>query len=147
MQERKALNAQLETLRKADRVLTRDPEIVSLIGATDDDLLFELRKETAEEKLGNKPKKDEREILDMTPPEMPKESPKSAAEILKEKEEQQRKATAKPAQEEKKMPKQPSPPQTGPPSPHHTAPNAPSGAQHPQAPGQKPATKSNLFGK
>ena len=48
VQERKALIAQQETLRKAERVLTRDPEITSLIGTTDDDLLFELRREKAE---------------------------------------------------------------------------------------------------
>ncbi len=54
VQERKALKAQLETLRNAERILTRDPEITSMIGASDDDLLYELRAESAEEKLGKK---------------------------------------------------------------------------------------------
>lgn len=129
------MNVQLETLRKADRVLTRDPEIASLIGSSDDDLLYELRKDAAEEKLGKRVKKDEQEILDMTPPDMPKESPKSAAEILKEKEEQQKKMTGsviKPAAEEKKMPPQAVPQ-------HTTAPSL-------QNQNGKPPAKSNLFG-
>ncbi len=54
VQERKALNAQLETLRKGERVLTRDPEIANLIAATDDDLLCELRKERLEENMAKR---------------------------------------------------------------------------------------------
>ena len=48
------MNLQLDTLRKAERVLTRDPEITSLIGSSDDELLLELRKETAEAKHSGK---------------------------------------------------------------------------------------------
>lgn len=61
VQERKALNAQLETLRKAERVLTRDPEITSLIGSTDDELLQELKIEKAEEAAGNKKGKEDKQ--------------------------------------------------------------------------------------
>lgn len=52
IQERKELVAQLETLRKAERVLTRDPEISNMLGSTDDELLIELRQEKAEEAAG-----------------------------------------------------------------------------------------------
>ena len=54
VQERKALNAQLDTLRKAERVLTRDPEITNLIGSTDDDLLNELKREKAEDDIAER---------------------------------------------------------------------------------------------
>lgn len=150
MQERKALNVQLETLRKADRCLTRDPEIASLIGSSDDDLLYELRKETAEEKLSGKPKKSEKELLDMTPPEMPQESPKSAAEILKEKEEQQRKEAAampKPSQPpmQPQHPAQNNPPHQAQGPPQYPNPTAAPPTQHPSPPKQPPA-KTNLFG-
>jgi len=69
IQERKALIAQLETLRKAERVLTRDPEITSLIGTTDDDLLFELRKEKAEGGKGPSDKELEDKFLKPVIPE------------------------------------------------------------------------------
>ena len=59
VQERKALNSQLETLRKAERVLTRDPEITNLIGTSDDDLLIELKQEKAEEASGKGPKRED----------------------------------------------------------------------------------------
>jgi len=52
--ERKALITQMDVLRKAERVLTRDPEITSLISTTDDELLQELKREKAEEKAGKK---------------------------------------------------------------------------------------------
>ena len=42
--ERKALTAQLDTLRKAARVLTRVPEITTLISSSADELLMELRR-------------------------------------------------------------------------------------------------------
>ena len=134
------MNAQLETLRKADRVLTRDPEIVSLIGSSDDDLLYELRKESAEEKLNKGAKKEEREKenLDFTPPEMPKESPKAVVE--------QPKPAPQPIKEEKKVPA-PAPanaPHAGPPSPQHVNPPAAPGGLPAQAQG-KPAA-NNLFG-
>lgn len=54
IQERKALVAQQEVLRKAERTLTRDPEITNLISTTDDDLLSELKREKADEKAGKK---------------------------------------------------------------------------------------------
>jgi len=54
VQERKALTIQLDTLRKADRVLTRDPEITTMISTSDDELLIELRQEKAEEEDGKK---------------------------------------------------------------------------------------------
>ena len=52
--EGRALTAQLDTLRKAERVLTRDPEITTLISSSDDELLMELRREKAEEAKGKK---------------------------------------------------------------------------------------------
>lgn len=54
IEERKALSAQMDVLRKAERVLTRDPEITSLISTTDDELLQELKREKAEEAAGKK---------------------------------------------------------------------------------------------
>ena len=54
IQERKALTAQLATLRDAERVLTRDPEITNMISTSDDELLIELKQEKAEEEAGKK---------------------------------------------------------------------------------------------
>ena len=54
IQERKALTAQLATLRDAERVLTRDPEITNMISTSDDELLIELKQEKAEEAAGKK---------------------------------------------------------------------------------------------
>jgi hypothetical protein len=62
VQERKALKTQLETLQKADRVLNRDPEITTMIGTTDDELLIELRQEKAEEASGKIP--NQQEVID-----------------------------------------------------------------------------------
>lgn len=62
IQERKALRTQLETLEKAERVLTRDPEITNMISTTDDELLIELRQEKAEEANGKKV--DQTEVIE-----------------------------------------------------------------------------------
>eukprot|EP00826_Nyctotherus_ovalis_P060175 TRINITY_DN841_c0_g1_i4.p1 TRINITY_DN841_c0_g1~~TRINITY_DN841_c0_g1_i4.p1 ORF type:complete len:453 (+),score=130.15 TRINITY_DN841_c0_g1_i4:93-1451(+) len=55
IQERKALTTQLDTLRKAERVLTRDPEITTMISTSDDELLVELRQEKIQEASGKAP--------------------------------------------------------------------------------------------
>jgi len=59
IQERKALIAQLETLQKADRALNRDPEIITMINTSDDELLLELRQEETSSK-----KADQQEAID-----------------------------------------------------------------------------------
>eukprot|EP00831_Metopus_contortus_P020154 TRINITY_DN1883_c0_g4_i1.p1 TRINITY_DN1883_c0_g4~~TRINITY_DN1883_c0_g4_i1.p1 ORF type:complete len:676 (-),score=161.20 TRINITY_DN1883_c0_g4_i1:57-2084(-) len=129
VEERKALNAQLETLRKAEHVLTRDPEITSMIGTTDDDLLFELRKEKAEGKE-NKPD----EIKKFVPNKMMYSS--SASEVKKEEKKE-------PKKEEKSIPTISAP--------------APSPIQNPGMAGTKPGSSpsnsamspsksANLFG-
>lgn len=62
IEERKALAAQMEILRKAERVLTRDPEITNLISTSDDELLMELKREKAEEAAGKK--KDKKKVIE-----------------------------------------------------------------------------------
>lgn len=66
-----------------------------MIGSTDDDLLFELRKETAEQKMGKEEKKIDIDAiiksLDVTKS-LLKEGPKNAAEDLKAKQDQQLKS-------------------------------------------------------
>lgn len=51
IKERKALTAQLEILRKAERALSRDPEITSATSAIDEELLYQLKAEKASELL------------------------------------------------------------------------------------------------
>lgn len=63
IKERKGLNAQLEVLRKAERALSRDPEITNAIGAADEELLYQLKKEKAEAEGKKEQKSDSLEKL------------------------------------------------------------------------------------
>ena len=54
VKERKGLTAQLDVLRKAERVLSRDPEITNAIGAVDEELLHQLRAEKPDDQKGGK---------------------------------------------------------------------------------------------
>lgn len=140
VQERKALTLQLETLRKADRVLTRDPEITTMISTSDDELLFELRQEKAEEASGKKV--DQKDVIEKCMqsvlPELrqanaSKPAPKPAPAPAP--------ASAAPA---------PSPPKSAPavnpPKPPGATPPAATGAKPKPNPfGPPPAKTSNLF--
>lgn len=129
IQERKALTAQVETLRKADRVLTRDPEITTMISTSDDELLFELRQEKAEEASGKKV--DQKEVIE-----------KCMQSVLPElRQTNKSKPAPAPAPAPEPAPTT-SPPKSGPTMPVNP-PKAP-GPTPPAAAGVKP--KSNPFG-
>lgn len=155
MQERKALNAQLDTLRKADRVLTRDPEIMNLIGSTDDDLLHELRRDAAEQKSsGKQAKGPDIEALVKgigIEPEMPKVGPKGPEEAKHMQPPANRASTpVKPAHDEppKKEPTtMPANSQVITQAPAHGPAHAPAPAPAPPAANPPGKATTNLFGK
>lgn len=140
IEERKALTAQMEVLRKAERVLTRDPEITSLISTSDDELLMELKREKAEEAAGKKIDK-KKVIEDCLHSVLP--SAKQAPVV----------EHAKPVKQDGVQPRPNASPMTKPleNSPKVSPPTAPQAAPR-QAPPQQKATevkksaKSNLFG-
>jgi hypothetical protein len=131
-------------LGKADRVLTRDPEIMNLIGSTDDDLLFELRKETAEQKMSGKdPKKPDIDALmkgDNQYSSIPKESPKNTAEDQRQKQAEELKVRQEQQMRAQQMAAANQPKAV----PQNVAPQIQVPVQHPGAPAANPQAQANM---